>query len=183
MGTATESFVELTERIGRKTGGLSVSPSVLSKKGSDEPLAFVTVGGCGEGGLCEGWGACWGWWTGRETRAGSRHSPWAAPSGASLSSPGLCGGPAVPRKQAGLFRSQAKQKPGLLFSSGPDSLCNPRPPACLPPLPPAQVRGKAMGDKAGDMLDIARDILLTARLDDRGRFKQARCGWVAAGCV
>jgi len=45
MGTATESFVELTERIGRKTGGLSVSPSVMNKKGSAEPVAYVTVGG------------------------------------------------------------------------------------------------------------------------------------------
>jgi Zn-dependent M16 (insulinase) family peptidase len=76
MGTATESFIELTERIGRKTGGLSVSPSVMSRKGSDEPVAYITL------------------------------------------------------------------------------------------------RGKAMADKAGDMLDIARDILLTARLDDRERFKQ-----------
>lgn len=39
-----------------------------------------------------------------------------------------------------------------------------------------QVRGKAMADKAGDMLDIVRDILLTARLDDAERFKQARTG-------
>ncbi|EFN52070.1 hypothetical protein CHLNCDRAFT_139318 [Chlorella variabilis] len=76
MGTSTESFIELTERIGCKTGGLSVSPSVMSKKGSEEPLAYVTV------------------------------------------------------------------------------------------------RGKAMASKAGDMLDIARDILLTARLDDCDRFKQ-----------
>ncbi len=37
---------------------------------------------------------------------------------------------------------------------------------------PLQVRGKAMAGKAGDMLGIARDILLTARLDDRERFKQ-----------
>lgn len=43
MGTSTESFIELTERIGCKTGGLSVSPSVMSKKGSEEPLAYVTV--------------------------------------------------------------------------------------------------------------------------------------------
>lgn len=76
MGTAQESFIELTERIGRKTGGLSVSPSVMNKRGTDEPVAYVTV------------------------------------------------------------------------------------------------RGKAMADKAGDMLDIARDILLTARLDDSERFKQ-----------
>lgn len=43
MGTASESFIELTERIGRKTGGLSVSPSVMSRKGSDEPVAYIMV--------------------------------------------------------------------------------------------------------------------------------------------
>lgn len=36
-----------------------------------------------------------------------------------------------------------------------------------------QVRGKSMADKAGDMMDIVHDILLTARLDDKERFKQA----------
>lgn len=54
MGTATESFIELTERIGRKTGGVSVSPSVMSKKGSNEPVAHITVGWYGEAGQC-GW--------------------------------------------------------------------------------------------------------------------------------
>lgn len=44
-----------------------------------------------------------------------------------------------------------------------------------------QLRGKAMADKAGDMLDIARDILLTARLDDRERFKQVGLSWIAGG--
>ena len=43
-----------------------------------------------------------------------------------------------------------------------------------------QVRGKAMASKAGDMLDIARDILLTARLDDCDRFKQVLCFGSAA---
>lgn len=43
MGTASDSFIDLTERIGRKTGGLSVSPSVMSKKGSDEPVAYIMV--------------------------------------------------------------------------------------------------------------------------------------------
>lgn len=38
-----------------------------------------------------------------------------------------------------------------------------------------------MADKAGDMLDIARDILLTARLDDRERFKQVGLSWTAGG--
>jgi hypothetical protein len=37
-----------------------------------------------------------------------------------------------------------------------------------------QVRGKAMSGKAGDLLDITRDILTTARLDDKERFKQVR---------
>lgn len=34
------------------------------------------------------------------------------------------------------------------------------------------VRGKAMAGKAGDLLALARDILLTARLDDKARFTQ-----------
>lgn len=34
------------------------------------------------------------------------------------------------------------------------------------------IRGKAMGDKAGDLFGIMHDILLTARLDDRERFTQ-----------
>ena len=76
MGTEKESFIELTERIGRKTGGLSVSPFVSDKRGTDEPVAMVMIS------------------------------------------------------------------------------------------------GKAMGDKAGDLLDLFTDVLLTARLDDRERFKQ-----------
>ena len=35
-----------------------------------------------------------------------------------------------------------------------------------------QIRGKAMGDKSGDMFELMRDILLTARLDDKARFTQ-----------
>ena len=35
------------------------------------------------------------------------------------------------------------------------------------------VSGKAMAGKAGDLFELFRDILLTARLDDRERFKQA----------
>lgn len=42
------------------------------------------------------------------------------------------------------------------------------------PLAFLMVRGKVMGDKSGDMLDIMRDVLLTARLDDKERFKQVR---------
>ena len=45
MGTATESFVELTERIGRKTGGIGASSVVSSKRGSDDAVAYLTVGG------------------------------------------------------------------------------------------------------------------------------------------
>jgi hypothetical protein len=76
MGTEKESFVELTERIGRKTGGLSVSPFVSAVRGSPAPVGFVTL------------------------------------------------------------------------------------------------RAKAMADKAGELLDLARDVLLSARLDDRDRFLQ-----------
>ncbi|CAL5227379.1 g10329 [Coccomyxa viridis] len=76
MGTQKESFIELTERIGRKTGGLSVSPFVSDKRGSPEPLALIMIS------------------------------------------------------------------------------------------------GKAMSDKAGDLLELFHDVLLTARLDDQERFKQ-----------
>ena len=76
MGTGSESFVELTERIGRKTGGLSVSPFLSDVRGQAEPLALVMIS------------------------------------------------------------------------------------------------GKAMADKAGDLLELFRDVLLTARLDDCERFKQ-----------
>lgn len=37
-----------------------------------------------------------------------------------------------------------------------------------------------MADKAGDMLDIVHDILLTARLDDKERFKQVGAGALCA---
>ena len=76
MGTEKENFIELTERIGRKTGGLSVSPFVSSIKGSDEPVGYIMV------------------------------------------------------------------------------------------------RGKAMADKTQEMLDIVRDVLLGAKLDDQNRFMQ-----------
>uniref|UniRef100_A0A061S1H5 Presequence protease 2 n=1 Tax=Tetraselmis sp. GSL018 TaxID=582737 RepID=A0A061S1H5_9CHLO len=76
MGTETESFVELTERIGRKTGGLSIYPFTSTVKGEKEPVAMLML------------------------------------------------------------------------------------------------RGKAMADKSADLLEVMRDCLLTARLDDRARFKQ-----------
>jgi Zn-dependent M16 (insulinase) family peptidase len=43
MGTTKESFVELTERIGRKTGGLSISPYTSPVRGRKEPVAKVMV--------------------------------------------------------------------------------------------------------------------------------------------
>lgn len=43
MGTEKENFIELTERIGRKTGGLSVYPFTSSVQGSPEPVAFLMV--------------------------------------------------------------------------------------------------------------------------------------------
>ena len=40
------------------------------------------------------------------------------------------------------------------------------------PLALIMISGKAMADKAADLLELFRDVLLTARLDDRERFKQ-----------
>jgi Zn-dependent M16 (insulinase) family peptidase len=77
MGTDKESFVELTERIGRKTGGLSAYPFTSAKRGAPlEPVALVML------------------------------------------------------------------------------------------------RGKAMADKSGELLSLAEDLLLRAKLDDRARFRQ-----------
>ena len=77
MGTRDQTFVELTDRIGRKTGGFSVSPSVSDVRGRPAaPAAFVVLS------------------------------------------------------------------------------------------------GKAMRSQAGDLLSLASDVLLTARLDDRERFRQ-----------
>ena len=45
MGTQAESFVELTERIGRKTGGVSVSPFTSDVKGQAEPAALLMLRG------------------------------------------------------------------------------------------------------------------------------------------
>lgn len=77
MGTAKENFIELTERIGRKTGGFSISTMTSPVRGrSDSPVAKVMI------------------------------------------------------------------------------------------------RGKAMASKAGDLFDVARDVLLTAQLNDKARFTQ-----------
>lgn len=76
MGTRTESFVELTERLGRVTGGVGVSPLTSDIRGVTDPAAYVIIS------------------------------------------------------------------------------------------------GKAMSDKTGNLLEIFRDILLTARLDDKARFRQ-----------
>lgn len=44
MATESESFIELTERIGRKTGGLSVYTFTSPLRGKpDEPVAYVMV--------------------------------------------------------------------------------------------------------------------------------------------
>ena len=43
MGTEKESFIELTERIDRTTGGLSISPSISHKKGSSEPVRALRL--------------------------------------------------------------------------------------------------------------------------------------------
>jgi hypothetical protein len=43
MGTEKESFIELTERIGRKTGGVSVYPFSSAKRGADTPVSYIMV--------------------------------------------------------------------------------------------------------------------------------------------
>lgn len=43
MGTKKESFIQLTERINRTTGGVSVYPFVTAVKGSPDPIAFLMV--------------------------------------------------------------------------------------------------------------------------------------------
>lgn len=43
MGTDKESFIELTERIGRKTGGISVYPFTSAKRGAEQPVAKLMV--------------------------------------------------------------------------------------------------------------------------------------------
>lgn len=44
MGTANHSFVDLTELIGRKTGGVSVAPFASSFKGKvEDPHAYIMV--------------------------------------------------------------------------------------------------------------------------------------------
>ena len=87
MGTKKEDFVTLSERIGRKTGGVSFSPFTSAVKGQREPVAYLMA------------------------------------------------------------------------------------------------RGKVMGDKAGDLLELIQDILLTAKLDDRERFKQVGAPPGALRCL
>jgi Zn-dependent M16 (insulinase) family peptidase len=45
MGTQQLDFVELTQKIGRKTGGISVYPSINNVRGEDEALAHIIVKG------------------------------------------------------------------------------------------------------------------------------------------
>ena len=44
-GTGKESFIELTERIGRKTGGISASPLTSSIRGRPDPAAYILLRG------------------------------------------------------------------------------------------------------------------------------------------
>ena len=46
MGTERESFIQLTERIGRKTGGVGVSPFTSDVRGQpNDPAAFLMISG------------------------------------------------------------------------------------------------------------------------------------------
>jgi presequence protease len=117
MGTEKESFIELTERIGRKTGGLSVYPFTSSVQGNPEPVAFLMA---------------------------SLH----------------------PTQPACLRRSVPCCRARTVHGAFP---CPSKQAVCA-----EQVRGKAMADKADGLLDLFHDVLLTARLDDKARFRQVR---------
>lgn len=56
MGTSTESFIELTERIGRKTGGISVYPFTSPVRGKEQPVSYILVSGLGGCTGCTGEG-------------------------------------------------------------------------------------------------------------------------------
>lgn len=45
MGTDKESFVELTERIGRKTGGVGASSFTSDIRNQTDPAAYLMIGG------------------------------------------------------------------------------------------------------------------------------------------
>lgn len=45
MGTEDEDFVTLTQRIGSKTGGVSIYPMISNKRDSDEPVAYLVLRG------------------------------------------------------------------------------------------------------------------------------------------
>ena len=45
MGTDKEDFIELTERIGRKTGGVGVSPFTSDIRGQDDPASYLIIRG------------------------------------------------------------------------------------------------------------------------------------------
>ena len=45
MGTDKEDFIQLTERIGRKTGGVGVSSFTSDIRGQDDPAAYLIIRG------------------------------------------------------------------------------------------------------------------------------------------
>ena len=127
MGTKKESFVELTERISRTTGGVSVYPFTSSVKGSPDPVAFLMVRTRPVPGGYRAWpGCCW-----------------------------HCVG-------SGSMGLRTKGAATCRCLTNALSLIVQR----------TQIRGKAMADRSGDLLELFHDVLLEARLDDRERFRQ-----------
>ena len=81
-----------------------------------------------------------------------------------------CAGPARPPWCSPPARALPRSRchPPVVLPLGAPALPLTHPPTLLPP----QIRGKATGERAGDLMDVARDVLLSARLDDRERFRQ-----------
>lgn len=235
MATEKESFIELTERIGRKVGGLSVYPFVSSVKGSPDPVAFLMASHISNresnhtnpSAICTPLHAspCWHfaikwsvygsakvWYLVRSNMA------WCTPAVLKFDIPDMTNTvrfsitsivvEACLSQSSEFFKrrlrhneyhyrmvscSAAFRQPSgdcirlhevyscfgmvginhLLYLG--------RCPLCSLDLLEAlkcvwlvrvQVRGKAMADKSGDLLDLFHDVLLTARLDDKARFRQ-----------
>ena len=186
MGTAKESFVELTERIGRKTGFLATRDTVCALgHGLGWPGALTQPGARRRCLTQMG--------TARESfveltkRIGRKTGVLAARDIVCAVWHGLGSLGALTRRARGcrcltqmgtakesfveLTERIGRKTGGLAASPLVADVRGEREPAAY-----LMVAGKAMAGKAGDLFELFRDILLTARLDDRERFKQARRG-------
>lgn len=167
MGTDKESFIELTERIGRKTGGISVYPFSSAKRGSDTPVSYIMV-------------------RGRQHRAVQSAGQGSTCSLQCSSQPytvlyctvysGALQQSAVQACVAGLRVACVPGNTSGKTGNPPRPLHVSHTYSPLPPPPPSlthqKIRGKSMGHNSGDLFELMGDILATARLDDKARFGQ-----------